>query len=152
MHRFVKEHIRDDYLVKIPHQMATRHMKNGEQHKIPIILTTTQGVGKPSKITDDDGNLMYERAKNPVELSGTIHHQPLDFDDLCDHMKITKDERQVIDWSIGGYSFRDMAKMWGVSHQTVKRIMDRVKGKLRDEFDYTNLRKDSNVSTNEAGR
>jgi hypothetical protein len=140
MHRFVREHIREDYLVKVPHQMAKRYIDKDEQYKIPIIMTTTQGTGK-TKVTDDDGNMVGEKDKNPVDLRGKVHHQPLDFDDLCDHIEITAKERQVIDWMLCCYTFREMATMMDVSRQSIQRIVNSVKHKLKGEFDF--LGKDS---------
>lgn len=147
MHRFVKEQIRDDHLVRIPHQKATEYMKTNEQHKIPLIVTDTQGLG--AKILYFNRDEEYsDRIKNPLHLKGKLHHQPLDFEDLCS--MFTPQERQIIDWAMSRYTYREMAKMMDVSPMTIKRIMDGIKTKLRVEFDF--LRKDSDVSTNEAGR
>lgn len=148
MHRFVREQIRDDYLLRVPHQKATEYMKNGEQHKIPLIHSATQGRHHIQIKNEDDGSIEIEKPKNPVELRGVLHHQPMDFEDLCS--MFTPQERQIIDWAISRYTYREMANMMYVSAMTIKRIMDGIKTKLRVEFDF--LRKDSDVSTNEAGR
>ena len=151
MHRFVREHIREDHLIKVPHQEATRYMKADEQYKIPLVFTATQGIVKTTfEICNDDGHVTSERTKNPINLRNTEHHQMLDFEDFCN--LFTDKERQVVDWLMCKYTYREMGAMWNVSAMTINRIVDRIKIKLKGEFDYKNLRKDSNVSTNEAGR
>jgi hypothetical protein len=127
--------------------MAKRYMTNKEEYKIPLVVSVTQG-SKVVKVTDDDGNIVDEISKNPIDLKHLEHYQWLDFEDFCN--LFTDEERQIVDWMMCRYTHREMGDMKGCSHTQIRRIVDKIKNKLKGEFDF--LRKDSDVSINEAGR
>lgn len=116
IHRFISEYLERDHLVRIPRNEYSKRLQANKY--IPIIFDID-----PKE--DDEENREYDTVGSfdpPVYDTD----KPIEFEDLCDRLELTYEERRIIDLRVKGYTQQEVGEIIGKKRQWIGFVLEKL--------------------------